>query len=196
MLLQLAVGPMCLLVFNRSAAHGLLTGMTLVAAITLADMLYILLSALGVSALMEKESVQLPVRIIGALVLVLFGLNMVCGALGVSILPDISLFPQDNRQGFFLRGLLLTLSNPLTIIFWSGVFTTQIIDNHYNRIQLRWFGAGCVLATVFFLSLIAILGTLISGFLSESAMKLLNIFVGCFIIYSGIKLLFKRKAKQ
>lgn len=46
MLLQLAVGPMCLLVFNTSAAHGFSVGMSLVFAITLIDFLFISLSSI------------------------------------------------------------------------------------------------------------------------------------------------------
>ncbi len=192
MLLQLAVGPMCLLVFNTSSAHGFTVGFSLVLSITLIDLFYITLSGFGVGAILDKESIRKGIQIFGALVLILFGGNMILGAFNLSLLPSIPLFPQINEQSIFVQGLLLTASNPLTIIFWSGVFSTQVIENNYNKRQLYWFGFGCVLSTVAFLTFVAVLGTLIRNFLTEDIMRLLNICVGAIIIYFGLRLMLKR----
>ena len=54
MLLQLAIGPMCLMVFNTSATYGFLVGLSLVLAISLIDGLYITLSGLGIAAIINK----------------------------------------------------------------------------------------------------------------------------------------------
>lgn len=192
MLLQLAVGPMCLLVFNTSAANGFSVGMSLVLAITLIDFLFIALSSVGIGALLNKPNIRKIVKLFGAVVLVLFGVNMIAGALNFSILPNIKLFSEVNSRSIFIQGLLLTASNPLTIIFWSGVFSTQVIENGFNKKQLRLFGVGCVLSTIIFLTVIAVLATLISGFISASIIKLLNICAGLIIIYFGIRLILKK----
>ena len=54
MILQLAVGPMCLMVFNTSATYGFLMGLSLVLAISLIDCLYIILSGFAVAAIINK----------------------------------------------------------------------------------------------------------------------------------------------
>ena len=192
MLLQFAVGPMCILVFNTSATHGLLGGLSLVLAITLIDLLFITLSCLGMGALMKKDSIKNGLKLFGSFILILFGLNMIAVALHYRILPDISLFSDSGEKNIFIQGLLLTASNPLTIIFWSGVFSTQIIEHSYSKKQLSCFALGCVLSTLIFLTMVSILGTIVSGFLSEAVMGIFNILVGCVIIYFGIKLLLKR----
>lgn len=46
MLLQLAVGPMCLLVFNTAKNAGFWVALSLVLAITLVDAFYIILAAM------------------------------------------------------------------------------------------------------------------------------------------------------
>ena len=192
MLLQLAVGPLCLLVFNTSAANGFSVGMSLVLAITLIDFLFIALSSVGIGALLNKPNIRKIVKLFGAVVLVLFGVNMIAGALNFSILPNIKLFSEVNSRSIFIQGLLLTASNPLTIIFWSGVFSTQVIENGFNKKQLRLFGVGCVLSTITFLTVIAALATIISGFITTTIIKLLNICVGLIIIYFGMRLILKK----
>lgn len=196
MLLQLAVGPMCLFVFNTSAANGFWSGFSIVAAITIIDALYIILSGFGVSALLDKKNVKQIIKFFGAAVLVLFGLNTLLGAFDISLLPDIKLFSQTDSKSFFISGLLLTASNPLTIVFWSGVFSTQVIENNYNKTQLVLFGVGCVLSTLAFLTAVAALGTVVSGFLNEVVINVLNIIVGTVIIFFGVKLLVRRSDKK
>lgn len=191
MLLQLAVGPMCLLVFNTSAKYGFLVGMSLVLAITLIDLLFITLSGMGIGVILEKENIKTVIKFFGAAVLIVFGANMIANAFQLNILPNIQLFSKVNEKSIFLQGLFLTASNPLTIIFWSGVFSTQVIENNYNKKQLCYFGLGCVLSTVCFLTFVSMLGIVISGFLSPSIMQMLNICVGCIVIYFGVRLIYK-----
>lgn len=192
MLLQLAVGPMCILVFSTSASNGFLMGLSLVAAIALIDALFIGLSGVGVAAVIGKDKVNKVIKLFGGIVLILFGINTIIGIFDLSILPK--LFTDYNLSGksTFLQGLILTASNPLTIIFWSGVFSTQVIENNMNKKQLCLFGIGCVLSTLFFLTLVAVLGSVLSEFLPILIIKVLNACVGILLIFFGIKLFFKK----
>ena len=193
MLLQLAVGPMCLMVFNTSASLGFFKGLVLVFAIALVDAIYITLSGFGVAAILKKKQVETAVKIFGGVVLVIFGLNIMLSVFNISLLPDISLFPKGTSQNLFLQGLLLTASNPLTIIFWSGVFSAQVAENKLNDRQLRLFEIGCVLSTIFFLSLVAALGNIFSGFIPLNIIKMLNILVGIVLIGFGLKILLNKQ---
>lgn len=98
-----------------------------------------------------------------------------------------------NSQNIFIQGLLLTASNPLTIIFWSGVFSTQVIENNLNKNQMIFFGMGCVLSTLLFLTAVAIGGSILSGFLPQILIHMLNIIVGILLIFYGIRLLLKKQ---
>lgn len=195
MLLQLAVGPMCLMVFNTSASEGLLPGFLLVSAITLIDGFYIALSGVGVAALLNNKRVKLVIKIFGCIILVLFGISTIAGAFGKSLLPSIALFHSEGVQNIFLKGLLMTASNPLTIIFWSGVFSSQVIQNGLKKQQLIFFGLGCVLSTLAFLSLIAILGSAVSSFLPQSIITGMNVIVGGLLIFFGIRLVLSKERK-
>jgi threonine/homoserine/homoserine lactone efflux protein len=193
MLLQLAVGPMCLLVFSTSSTYGFLMGLSLVLAIALIDGLYITLSGLGVAILFNKEKIKSVIKKLGCIVLVLFGTNTIIGAFDFTFLPTIALFSNVTSQKIFFQGLLLTASNPLTIIFWSGVFSTQVIENEISKKQLFFFGFGCILSTLVFLTVIAFCGSVLSGFLPQIMIRILNVIVGFILVFFGIKLLFKNK---
>ena len=66
--------------------------------------------------------------------------------------------------GVFAQAFLPAASNLLTVTFWSGVFAAQTAERHYDKSQLRWFGFGCVLAAVFFLTLAAACGSFAGAF--------------------------------
>lgn len=191
MALQLAVGPLCFLTFRTAAERGFALGFQVALSVTLADALFVTLSGLGAAALLKRAKVRAAVIWIGSMVLCLFGLNIILGAFGVVLLPGLSLFGTAGGSPFW-QGFLLTVSNPLTIVFWGGVFTAQVAQNNWNRRQLLLFAAGCVLSTLLSLTLVAAIGTAVSGFLPEIAIRILNILVGAALIFYGLRLLIKR----
>ncbi len=194
MLLQLAVGPMCLMVFNTAKNVSFLVALSLVLAIALVDAFYILLAGLGVSKLIEKKNVKAIFKIVGSLVLVIFGLNIILNVFNINLIPGLNLKP--NTANIFIQGLILTLSNPITIVFWGSVLTTKIIDDGLKKKELVIFSIGLVSATLLFLSFVALLGTVLSGFLPESVSNVLNVIVGLLIIFFGIKMLVKKEKKK
>lgn len=196
MLLQLAVGPMCLMVFHIAASGGFIKGLTLASAITLIDALYIALSGAGIASIINKPRIKKVIKVFGCIVLVLFGINTILGAFDHQLLPSVSLLLDMKGHGIFVQGLLLTASNPLTIIFWSGVFSSQIIENKYTLRQLIFFGFGCVLSTISFMTVVAVVGTIVNEFLPAYVILLLNIIVGGVLILFGIKLILPDKIKD
>src|SRR5665647_278155 len=128
-LLQLAIGPMCLMTFNVAMSQGFWRGMIVVAAIAVIDIIYMALAGLGVARLMKSEKIQKGIKLFGCIVLVLFGVNIALDVFGLHLLPNISLFPQNTSNSLFIKCLFLTASNPLTIIFFSGIFSTQVLEN-------------------------------------------------------------------
>lgn len=190
MLLQLAVGPMSLMVFNTAKNSGFLVALSLMAAVALVDAFYILLASLGVSKLLEGERTQQRFRVIGAAVLILFGANIVLGVVGVNLIPGLGL--SVTSSSIFVQGLVMTLSNPLTIAFWGSVLTAKLVEEQMERRELAVFSVGLVSATVFFMTFVAALGTVLAQFLSPAVSNVLNVCVGAVIIGFGIKMLLKK----
>ena len=193
LLLQIAIGPMCLMVFNIAKNEGFFIAFPLVLAIALVDAFYITLAGIGVSKLLEKEKTKKIFRLLGAIVLMIFGANIILNVFGFSIIPGLNLKPTSTS--IFVQGLILTLSNPITIVFWGSVLTTKIIEDNLKKKELIAFSTGLVSATLFFLTTVAMLGTILSGFISDKVSGILNVIVGCVIVFFGIKMLIKKDEK-
>ena len=191
MLLQIAIGPMCLMVFNTAKNAGFGVAMSLVLAVALVDAFYIALASIGVSKLLEKDSVKKVFKVVGALVLILFGLNIILGVFGINLIPGLNLKPTSSSV--FIQGLVMTLSNPLTIAFWGSVLTAKIVEDGLRKRELAVFSIGAVSATLLFLTAVAILGTVLGSFIPEPVSAALNVAVGLLIIYFGVKLFLKKE---
>lgn len=191
MLLQLAVGPMCLMVFNTAKNVGFLVALTLVLAIALVDAFYIILASLGVSKILDKPNIKKAFKIIGSLVLIIFGINIILNVFNINIIPGLNLKPTSSN--IFIQGLILTLSNPITIVFWGSVLTTKIIEDKLNKKELSVFSTGLVSSTLIFLTFVAVLGTMLSSFMPENISNIMNIIVGILIVFFGIKMLLKKE---
>lgn len=190
LLLQFAVGPMCLMVFNTAQNAGFLVALSLVIAIALVDAIYIVLASLGASKLLGNKKVEKIVKTFGAIVLIIFGLNIILNVFDINIIPGLNLNP--NSSSAFIQGIILTLSNPITIVFWGSVLTTKIIEENLKKQELIVFSIGLVSATLLFLTIVAILGMVLSNFIPEIVSKTLNVVVGLIIICFGVKLFIKK----
>ena len=190
MLLQIAIGPMCLMVFSTAQNSGFLHAMAFVLAVTLVDAFYIALAALGISRLLENENRKKAFRLIGGLVLIAFGAGIALSVFGIDILPGFGI--QTDSSSIFIQGLIMTLSNPLTIVFWGSVLTAKIADEGLKKGDLASFSCGAVSATVLFMTCVAALGTVLSTFLPDRAAAGLNLLVGLLIVFFGLRMLMRR----
>lgn len=186
MMLQLAVGPICLLTFMASASFGWASGEAVAIAATIVDAVYIIVSASSVAVIIKKPEVQRKVKIFGAVILVLFGGYMVWQTTGGNI-PHVAV-AGTGAADFFIEGIVLTVSNPLTILFWGGVFAAQAAEYSMDQQEMKWFAGGCLLSTIVFLSLIAAAGVFVGQFLPSFVLLLLNGAVGIALIYFGMRL--------
>ncbi|MGD0854679.1 MAG: LysE family transporter [Dehalococcoidia bacterium] len=194
MMLQLSIGPICLYIFKTGFARGFIAAETAVLAVALIDTLYIVLAISGLSTLISGEKSKWVLRIIGACVVSIFGINIILTQFfKINLLPTVNLFSDVIFNHPFYDGLLLTASNPLTIIFWSGVFATKISENDFSKKDLIYFSAGCVIATLVFLTLVALAGSLIKDFLPSIIIQWLNLAVGVTLIFFAGKMLLSRK---
>jgi threonine/homoserine/homoserine lactone efflux protein len=187
MLLQIAIGPVCLLILQTAIASGFSTAESGVLAVVLVDALFIFAAIWGIGMLFTRfPQTKAVLKIFGGIILILFGLSSILGVYGISLLPGLNLNAHANSQRFFFTMLLLTLSNPLTILFWAGVFSTKLAEENFQRNQVYAFGSGAVLSTAVFLSLVSFLGSLANAYISSTFIQILNFIVGLVLIGFGL----------
>ena len=154
LMLQLAVGPTCLYLLNISLSNSFITAFYGIIAVILVDAFYIILAILGISKFLNNTRIKL-FKVFGGLILIIFALTMILSYFNLNIIPKFHPDGIISQNNVFFSAALLTLSNPLTIIFWSGIFTSKIIGNNYSTHDLILFSTGCLTATLLFLSLVS-----------------------------------------
>ncbi|MGE5627010.1 MAG: LysE family transporter [Solirubrobacterales bacterium] len=190
MLLQFAIGPVCIFVFQTASTRGLLSAEFGVLGVALMDGLFISAAVLGIASIIEKNNVKTALKIFGASVLLIFGISTILNQFNINFLPGLSL--QSNGSNSFIKAVILTASSPLTILFWAGVFSAKISSEGMEKKDMYYFGMGALLSTVFFLTLISIVGTVIKGFITMEIIKTLNLLVGVLLLYFGFRMLIKK----
>jgi threonine/homoserine/homoserine lactone efflux protein len=185
LLLQISVGPVCVAVLHKGLTQGFRHAFAMVWGAALVDALYILLSLLGVSALLQIEAARRLVGLVGVALLLYFGVRtLLSGAEPVERQQQSSSLARS-----FTFGAGLTMTNPLTILFWAGVLGAMMSTRTFEApTGVVLFAAGCVLATLLFLSAVAVAGHLLERVLTPRLSQWLNRGVGLFLLAFAVKL--------
>jgi Putative threonine efflux protein len=192
MLLQLAIGPVCLFIFTVGGNKGFINAEVGVLGVTSTDALYILFAICGIASFIDREKVKKIFEVAGAVIVALYGLQMILGVFGLKVIPNVYLFEGIRTESTFLEGLVITAANPLTILFWVGVFSSKIAEEKLLRKDVYLFGLGSVLSTLFFLTVVAILASFTGYFLPHKLISILNSVVGVALIYFALRMIIKR----
>ena len=185
MLLQLAIGPICLFIFQTSITKGFFVAEIGVLGVACGDSIQMILAILGIEKFLQKN--KSAFKIFSTIILFIFGINSILATLDIDILPTLNFLNPNSNQNIFIQSLFLTLSNPLTIVFWAGVFSSKITQEEISENSLKFFTLGCIFSTLFFLTIISILGNFTQTLFSNTIISILNISVGIFVILFGFK---------
>ncbi len=195
MLLQIAIGPVSLFIMTTAINSNFLNSFLAVLAVTLVDAIFILLALSGATSFLQNKKNESFFKWLSAIILILFGIDILLDTLGIHLLPASNIINTGSANNSFIYAFVLTLSSPLTILFWAGVFTAKISEGHYNKKGLLYFTLGCLSSTLMFLTFLSVLGSTFHYILSKEMIIWLNIIAGLTIIYFGIMVL-KPKEKK
>ena len=154
------MGPVGILCIQRTLQKGRRYGLVTGAGAALSDIIYALISGLGMSFVMDfinNEQTLFWLKLVGSVMLFIFGLYM------FRTDPKKCLRPTPKKKGTlmhnFVTSFLVTLSNPLIIFLFTALFAllTFVVPEHlfeqcvgYTSIvvgaMLWWFGLTYVIA--------------------------------------------------
>lgn len=183
--LQLAIGPVFFFVANLALQRTVFDGLAAVGAVTLVDFFYITLSIVGIGKLLEKKEARRPLGIISSLVLMIFGALMLRAAMtGLGGLP--APLAASDLAASFLSTFALTISSPMTIVFFTGIFAAKATENNFSKRGLAVFGLGTGLATLIFMGLAVVVFSAVRTAVPTGLMRGLNVFVGLLLVAYGV----------
>jgi threonine/homoserine/homoserine lactone efflux protein len=185
LILQISVGPVCIAILHKGLTQGFRHAFSMVWGAALVDALYIVLSVAGVSALLQIGPARVIVGAVGALLLAYFGIRYLLAPAATARIEHSDESPLKS----FTFGVGLTLTNPLTILFWAGVLGAMMSSHTFEQPGgVLFFSAGCVAATLLFLTAVAAAGHYLERVLTDRLSLWLNRAVGLFLLAFAIKL--------
>lgn len=196
MLLQLAIGPVFMFIINTVFQYGKVNGIAAVTGVTTADYIYICMAVAGLGILFKNEKLKKQMALISSVILILFGIGILLKETGVT--ENIRLTVKNSLMNSYLAAFFLTISSPLTIIFWTGVFSVKAEQYKMKFKELLCFAAGAGAATFVFLSLSVLILSFVKDGISNSVLYVINSIAGGIIIFFGVRgivMQFKDKTK-
>ncbi len=181
--LQLAIGPVFFYVVNLALQKTVWNGIAGVIGVTFVDYLYITLAILGVGKLLEAEKTRHFFKLISSIILILFGAMIIHGI--VNGRATVGALGLADLWSSFSSVALLTLSNPMTIVFFVGLFAAKAVDHGYAQKELFFFGFGAGLATFLFMGCSVLLFSSIKSSVPVWLAQSMNLVVGFLLIGYG-----------
>jgi len=188
LILQLAIGPIFFYIINLTLQKTILDGLFAVLGATLSDYIYIVLTIFGIGELLKKEKTKKILGIISSIVLIIFGLFTIKNIINVNILNSVNTDSTTLLSSFFST-FFLTVSSPLSIVLFTGIFASKVIEFNYNKKELFIFGFSAGLGTFIFMSSFVVLSSLIKDNIPLLLIQIMNLVVGLLLVgYGTIRL--------
>ena len=186
LLLQLALGPVFFYIFGITIDSDFTSSLFAILAVTLADYIFIILSLFGVDKLLQEDKKKIIFGLAGSVLLVVFGSIILYNGLifkfNVDRMDSIVWTPFKSFTSCFI----LTISSPLTIVFWGSIFSAKAIEKKYLKKELMIFGLSAGASTFIFLSFTMIILSFFKSAIPNEVVQVLNCIVGFLLIIYGI----------
>ncbi len=165
------VGPITLEIIRRNLKFGTPVGLFFGFGACTADLLYLVLLSVGALSLLTHPLILKIVGFIGALVLIYFGVSALRAKpsekTGIAI-GNASLFKQ------YCAGLLLTLSNPMTILFWASISSQVVILSTKHPFAVVFAGLGVIFGTISWVITVNLFTHITKHKISDKTINILN----------------------
>ncbi|AZO94608.1 LysE family transporter [Halocella sp. SP3-1] len=190
LILQIAIGPVFFFLVNIALQKSLVDGLFAVFAVTIVDYLYIVLAIAGIGRLLEKKKVKKILVFISSVVLIGFGFYMAVSVLD-SVDINMTINHSSNVYQSFISAFILTISSPLTILFWTSVFAARSVEYSLTKKELIAFGLSAGFATPLFLSFSILIITILKSSISPLIVQIANMLVALVLMGYGIMRIIK-----
>ena len=185
LLLQLALGPVFFYVFGITIDSNFINSLFAILAVTLADYIFIILSLFGVGKLLQTDKKKIIFGLVGSILLLVFGSIILYNGLifkcNVDQIDSIVWTPFKSFTSCFI----LTISSPLTIVFWGSIFSAKAIEKKYFKKELIIFGLSAGASTFLFLFFTMIILSFFKSSIPNEIVQILNCTVGFLLIIYG-----------
>ena len=179
------IGPVNIEVIRRGMRFGFFSSFSVSLGAALADSTYLVLIYFGFTSLMSPEIWSL-IWVFGAAILIFLGYQSIRTSFK-EIKLEMGSMSSKLVGNSFLSGYLITISNPMTIVWWIGVFGAIIGSLHTaSRIAGLLNCFAIILGVLIWFFCLSF--TLHSGrkFINETKLRYISAVAGIFLIGFGL----------
>lgn len=178
------VGPIGILCINRTLKAGTLAGLVSGLGAAFADACYGCIAGFGLVSVSQFLLAQASlIRVLGGLILIIFGIKTFLSSSKKKALTDKA----NTLWEDFLSTLLLTLTNPATIISFIAIYASLgIVEESANYFEATAIVLGVFLGSLMWWGILCSIVNLIRHKLSDSILKWIDYFSGAVLVVFGI----------
>lgn len=191
------IGPINAAQLDRGIKYGFVNAWLIGLGSVVADIAYMMVVYLGIIHVLEIPFVNTFLWLFGAFVLIYTGVESLKGLGQISSTNN-----RENEESYkksFIAGFLMAISNPLTILFWLGIYGSVLVKTASTTSleQLALYSSAIIFGLVIWDVSMAALSSSFRKFLSTGVLAIISIISGFSLIgfgiyfgYQGLKLLF------
>lgn len=179
------IGPINAAQMDKGIKHGFLNAWVLGLGSVIADIFYMLLVFLGFSQFIEIPIVKMFLWLFGFFVLVYTGVEGLIGA-GKIVLSNGNRDASLSKS--FFTGFFMSISNPLTILFWLGIYGSVLAKTAtmYEHTELLYFSSAIILGLVIWDVCMAAVASSFRKLLTTKLLTIITIFSSISLIGFGL----------
>ncbi len=188
-ILSLMIGPVFFGLLHTSIHKGFKKAIVYAIGVAASDAFFILITYFGIAGFMEDKSFRISMMLVGAIIMLAFGLYYLIKKAPDTIEIDNEK-KQSNKTNMWIKGFLLNAINPSVFLFWIGTvsFASASFDN--DRLFIFIFFTSSIV-TVFCADIVkAYIATKIKIYFTNKFLNKMNKVLGILIFIFGLKLLY------
>ena len=191
------IGPINAAQLDRGIKNGFLHSWMVGVGAMIADMLYMVAVYMGIVHFLEIPIIKTFLWLFGFFVLVYTGVECLWSA------GKINAHTRGNKtepvSKSFLSGFFMSLSNPLTILFWLGIYGSVLAKtvHTYEMSQLILYSCAIFFGILIWDFTMALIASTFRNFLTLRLLSFISIAsgtsligFGCYFGYEAVKILF------
>lgn len=151
----------------------------------LADTVFIALVFFGFIHFMDNSFIKTFLWIFGFFILTYTGIESLFSAGKIEVIQQKA---NDRLASSFLSGFIMSLSNPLSIMFWLGIYGSVLANSisKYEMNHLLFYSSGILLGLISWDFAMAIISSTLRRFLSKPILTGISVVSGISLVGVGI----------
>lgn len=184
-------GPLLTYTIRKSLSHGPKSGFIIVAGHALLELALVTLIFLGFDVILQSQTAQIIIGVIGGALLLYMGIDMIRGSIKNSV--AVHLDGNDNKSGgMLLSGIVISAANPYFLLWWAVIGLGYILQSYhsYGIAGIIIFFIGHISIDFLWYGFVSTLVGTTRKFLKDKPYRIIIACLGCLLIFFGGKFIY------